>query len=80
MGDGQLLFMRRLCDILVKVYVYINRTRDLVFLIQALAGKESVNIHITMMYLIEIICESAFDDQLLMEYSTAFEKIFQSGM
>jgi len=33
-----------------------------------------------LLYLIEIICDFAFDDNLLMQYSSGLEVIFQRGM
>ena len=32
------------------------------------------------MYFIEIVCESAFNDELLMKYSKNLEAIFQKGL
>ena len=42
---------------------------------------DSTNIKLTLMYLIEIICEFAFnDDAMLLENSTVLEQIFQRGL
>ena len=35
---------------------------------------------LALMYFIEIICESAFNDDLLMKYSKNLEAIFQKGL
>jgi hypothetical protein len=46
-----------------------------------MTSSESVNIKLTLMYLIEIICEFAFDDDTaLIENSTILEQIFQRGL
>ena len=75
-----MMFMKRCCDILVKVYVKIQQNRQLMKLVESLSQNNGQTIKITLMYLIEIICEYAFDDSMLMDYSGAMEKIFQAGM
>jgi hypothetical protein len=35
---------------------------------------------LALMYFIEIVCESAFNDDLLLKYSANLEAIFQSGL
>lgn len=75
-----MMFMKRCCDILVTVYVKIDQSRQLMTLIESLSKHDGNTIKITLMYLIEIICENAFDDKMLMEYSGALENIFQAGM
>jgi hypothetical protein len=48
--------------------------------IQSLANVDAHNMKLALMYLIEIICEFAFDDEQLMNYSSGFEVIFQRGL
>ncbi len=50
------------------------------FLIESLANHKELNLKLTLMYFIEIICEFAFDDKLLMTYSGVMETIFQAGL
>ena len=45
-----------------------------------MANLEGNNTKLTLLYFIEIICEFAFDDTMLMEYSTGFETIFSNGL
>jgi hypothetical protein len=52
----------------------------LIQIISTLSSVDALNIKLGLMYLIEIICESSFDDNLLMEYSSGFEAIFQKGL
>ena len=50
------LFLKRCCDILVKIYTFTDQKRELMLLIQTLSVNDSPSIKITLMYLIEIIC------------------------
>lgn len=48
--------------------------------IEQLNCMEATNMKLALMYFIEIICESAFNDDLLMKYSKNLEAIFQKGL
>lgn len=44
-----------------------------------MAGVDSLNMKLALMYLIEITCESAFNDNLLIGYSSQIIAIFDRG-
>lgn len=49
--------------------------------VATLTTSDTVNIKLTLMYLIEIICEFAFnDDAMLIEHSAILEQVFQRGL
>jgi hypothetical protein len=79
-SEKPVLFLRRCCDIIVKIYNQASQQRELISFIQMMAGSEAHNLKIALYYLIEIICECSFDDKLLIEYSGALETIFQRGL
>lgn len=60
------MFLKRCCDILVKIFTFTENKNELFNLIQILSQSNEQNIKIAMMYLIEIICEYAFDDKMLL--------------
>ena len=60
--ERQPLFLKRCCDILVKVYNQIGQQKELIGLIQSLSTQEHHNMKIALYYLIEISCECSFDD------------------
>ena len=86
--DRSLTFLKRCCEILVKVFTHIvlfllkiqKQERELIQIITTLSSVDALNIKLALMYLIEIICEYSFDDKLLMEYSGGFESLFQKGL
>lgn len=78
--DKPLQFLKRCCDILVKLYTFCDQKKELIGLIQSFCTSEEKNMKLALMYLIEIICEFAFDDNLLMQNSAALEGIFQRGL
>lgn len=72
-------FLKRCCEILVKIFTYADQKKELISIVQGMATSEANNMKLALMYLIEIICEFAFDDQLLMENAAAMDAIFQRG-
>lgn len=45
-----------------------------------LAAAEAYNLRLALYYLIEISCESAFNDELLLQNASTLDTIFQAGM
>lgn len=79
-AERPLMFLRRCCDILVKIYNQIGQQKELIGLIQALAGQEADNMKLTLYYLIEISCECSFDDELHLQHASSLDTIFQRGL
>ena len=48
--------------------------------IEQLGQVDAVNMKLALMYFIEIVCESAFNDELLLKYSNNLEALFQKGL
>lgn len=74
------MFLKRCCEILVRVYSFANIKDELVGVIEQLNCVEEPNMKMALMYFIEIVCESAFNDDLLLKYSANLEAIFQKGL
>lgn len=55
-AEKPVMFLKRCCDILVKVYNQVNQEKDLITLIQAMGNSETFNMRMTLYYMIEIIC------------------------
>ena len=53
---------------------------EILNIIKTFSSSESLNIKLSLMYLIEIICEYTFDDKMLMQYSPDLEALFQRGL
>ena len=49
-------------------------------MIEQLGQVDAVNMKLALMYFIEIVCESAFNDELLLKYSNNLEALFQKGL
>lgn len=49
-------------------------------MIESLSTVEHDNMKLALMYFIEIACECAFNDELLLKYSKGLEIIFQKGL
>lgn len=56
------MFLKRCCEILVRIYTYANIKDELVTVIEQLNCVEANNMKLALMYFIEIVCESAFND------------------
>lgn len=85
--DRQVMFLKRCCEILVRICSFLvlidlfqKVDQELVNIIQSMGGVESLNMKLALMYLIEITCESAFDDNLLMGYSSQLIAIFDKNL
>ncbi|KAL4509172.1 hypothetical protein ABPG72_018103 [Tetrahymena utriculariae] len=74
------LYIKRACEILVKLYTNKNGLAQLMLLIQKFSQATTSNLKIGLMYLIEIICEYSFNDEELMKYSGEFSAIFSKFM
>ena len=57
-----------------------NIKDELVGVIEQLGQVDAVNMKLALMYFIEIVCESAFNDELLLKYSNNLEALFQKGL
>ncbi|KAL4480079.1 hypothetical protein ABPG74_020595 [Tetrahymena malaccensis] len=74
------LYIKRACEILVKLYTNKNGLAQLMQLIQKFSQATTSNLKIGLMYLIEIICEYSFNDEELMKYSGELSAIFSKFM
>ena len=79
-AQRQPTFLKRCCDILVKVYNQIGQQKELIGLIQSLSNEEHHNMKIALYYLIEISCECSFDDELHLQHAGSLDAIFQKGL
>lgn len=77
--------MKRICDLVVKILLRSERYNDMVDWVLSYPAdtmnKKLVNILYieliqTLMYFIEIMCEFAFDDDLLIKYSEPLNSVF----
>jgi hypothetical protein len=50
--EKPVLFLRRCCDIMVKIYNKANQQKELIALIQAMSASEAHNLKMTLFYLI----------------------------
>ena len=57
-----------------------NQVPEILNIIKTFSSSNVLNIKLSLMYLIEIICEYAFDDKLLAEHSGILENLFQTGL
>jgi len=64
------MLLKRCCDILVKISVLTNNVHEIINMIQILSNTETNSMKISLYYLIEISCESAFDDTLMLKNSS----------
>ncbi|CAM6005251.1 unnamed protein product [Sphagnum balticum] len=78
--EKPLLFLKRCCEILVKIYTLGGLKEQLVNEIRGLSVINSINMKLTLMYFIEIVCEFAFDDNLLIQHSVEMVNIFSNGL
>lgn len=62
---------------MVKLYCELHQLDVLMDLVYALAQSQSLTIKKALMYLIEIVCSYAFDDELLIKYADNLSKIFE---
>ncbi len=63
------MFLKRCCEILVRIYSFANIKDELVGVIEQLSCVGESSMKMALMYFIEIVCESAFNDDLLLKYS-----------
>ena len=70
-AERPIMFLKRCCDILVKVYNQAGQEQYLIGLIQALSGEEAHNMKVALFYLIEMSCECSFDDALRMKNASS---------
>ena len=57
-----------------------NNQNNIINLIQAMANASATSMKISLYYLIEISCESAFEDDLMLKNASILDGIFQKGM
>jgi hypothetical protein len=75
MLEGKLSYMKRICDLVVKILLRSERYNDMVDWVLTYPA-DTMNKKLTLLYFIEIMCEFAFDDELLVKYSESLNSVF----
>lgn len=54
--EKPLLFLRRCCEILVRIYSFMKADKELIQIIQTMGNVDALNMKLALMYFIEITC------------------------
>lgn len=77
--EKRLLFLKRLAEIIVVVYTFLDDYNEMMGIITGLDGisGSSQNFKKLVMYFVEILCDYSFEEELLMQFSQPLTTLFE---